>query len=136
MKKNFLTLGLLLLIITFVLAGCALKDKKSEIDNEKIKVVVTILPLVEFVEKVGGNRVEVEAIIPPGYEPHSYELTPNILTKISEADLYVKAGQVEFEKSSISKIKEQNENMEIIDGSEGINLRNLIIGKGSALRRL
>ncbi len=129
MKNNILKLGLLLLISAFIITGCALKNQINEVkngtDNKKTKVVVTILPLIEFVEKIGGDRVDVSEVIPPGYEPHSYELNANMLTKISEANLYVEAGHVEFENSNMSKIIEQNKSMKVIDGSEGIILRNL-----------
>lgn len=125
MKKNIIKLSLLFLIAIFVLTGCTQSVEKKNEANSKIKIMVSILPLIEFVEKVGGDKVEVEAVIPPGYEPHSYELTADTLTKISKANLYVQAGQVEFEKSNMDKIEEQNKDMKIIDGSEGIVLRNL-----------
>lgn len=125
MKKllNLLTL-VALLAGTMIVVGCK-SDTNQTSTNDKINILVSILPLTEFVSAVGGDKVTVEAVIPPGYEPHSYELTPAQLIKIAEADLYVKAGHIEFEKANMGKIVEQNEGMEVIDGSAGITLRNL-----------
>ncbi|RJS87465.1 hypothetical protein CW704_02755 [Candidatus Bathyarchaeota archaeon] len=45
-------------------------------EANRIKAVVTILPQAEFVEKVGGERVQVTIMVPPGASPHTYEPTP------------------------------------------------------------
>ncbi|MBU1177979.1 zinc ABC transporter substrate-binding protein [Patescibacteria group bacterium] len=115
---------LTLLISVAIITGCNLNNSQSPADS-KIKIIVSILPLTEFASQVGGDKVTVEAIIPPGYEPHSYEITPQQLTQIAKADLYVKAGRVEFEKTNMDKIVAQNVNMKVIDGSVGITLRDL-----------
>ncbi|MFH1427872.1 MAG: zinc ABC transporter substrate-binding protein [Patescibacteria group bacterium] len=118
---------LLLIFILFFplvfLTGC--QKETIESDDEKMQVMVSILPLVEFVEKIGGDKVEVEVAIPPGYEPHSYELTPEQLKKISDVDLYIKAGYIEFEKANMDKIIEQNSSMKVINGAEDVELREL-----------
>jgi len=89
----------------------------------KIKVVVSILPLSEFVEKVGGNKVEVSVMVPPGASPHTYEVTPKQMKELSKARLFVKVGSlIEFELSWIDKIIAINKNMLVIDSSQGIPL--------------
>ena len=125
MKKILgLTIIIELAICVLIVTGCKSNNDQAVVDD-KINVLVSILPLTEFVSEIGGDRVEVEAIIPPGYEPHSYELTPAQLVGITKADLYVKAGHIEFEKSSMAKIVAQNKDMQVIDGSAGVALRNL-----------
>ena len=89
----------------------------------KIKVVVSILPLSEFVEKVGGNKVEVSVMVPPGASPHTYEVTPKQMEKLSKAKLFVKVGSlIEFELSWINKIIATNKDMLVVDSSQGIQL--------------
>lgn len=132
MKKSIASMATLALL-AFVGAQCMTSSGEGDNansggtagDNEPIMVMATILPLVEFVEKVGGDLVTVEPVIPPGAEPHSYELNPQTLTSISEADLYVKAGHVDFEKGNMERITAQNPEMPVVDGSEGITLRTL-----------
>ncbi|NQV13786.1 MAG: zinc ABC transporter substrate-binding protein [Parcubacteria group bacterium] len=120
---KYLVLGVVLLS-SLAWTGCKL-EKDQPAAAEKTNVLVSILPLAEFASQVGGDKVVVESVIPSGYEPHSYELTPAQLTKIAEADLYVKAGHIEFEKSNMDKIVAQNEVMKVINGSNGITWRDL-----------
>ena len=42
-------------------------------NGNKICVVVTILPEADFVRHVGGDRVKVIVMVPPGASPHTYE---------------------------------------------------------------
>jgi len=91
--------------------------------DDKIKVIVTILPLAEFVEQVGKNKVEVSVMIPPGTEPHTYEPTPNQLKEVSTADLYVKVGTgLEFELYWLDKLLALNKRMRLCDSSFGVEL--------------
>ena len=110
---------LILIALTAILPGCG---KKAE-ETSKINVVTTILPLVDFVENVGGEKVEVTAMIPVGESPHTYAPTPNQMVELSKANMYVKVGSgVEFELVNMPKIKETNKDMLIVDSSKGVEL--------------
>ena len=100
--------------------GCS---KKVSTEHGKIGVVVTISPLAEFVEQIGGDKVEVSVMVPPGASPHSYEPTPAQLKKVSNAALYVKVGSpIEFELVWLDKILSLNKKMRVVDASKGIKL--------------
>ncbi|MFC1951025.1 metal ABC transporter solute-binding protein, Zn/Mn family [Chloroflexota bacterium] len=91
--------------------------------NDKTGVAVTILPLSDFVAQVGGDRVEVMVIVPPGRGPHDYEPTPQQMTRLSKADMYAQVGSgVEFELTWMDNLVEQNGDMLLADCSEGIEL--------------
>ena len=93
----------------------------NEPTNTKIGVVVTILPQAEFVEKVGGDKVEVTVMVQPGASPHSYEPTPSQMVEVSKAKMYAKVGSgVEFELAWMDRIIEQNKAMLVVDCSQGI----------------
>ena len=95
----------------------------SQNTDNKILVAVTILPEAEFVEKVGGERVKVVVMIPPGASPHTYEPTPKQLVEVSKAKIYFKVGSgVDFELSFMNKIIEVNRNIKVVDCSEGIQV--------------
>ena len=53
--------------------------------EQKLNIVVTILPQAEFVEKVGGDWVSISVMVPPGANPHTYEPTPLQLKKVESA---------------------------------------------------
>lgn len=91
--------------------------------SDKIGIIVTMPPQAEFVEKVGGENVDVTVMVPPGASPHTYEPTPNQMTDVARAEMYVKVGSgVEFELVWMNKIIAQNDDMLVVDCSEGIQL--------------
>lgn len=91
--------------------------------GDKIGVMVTVLPQVEFVNAVGGNRVDVTAMVPPGANPHTYEVTPAQMAKLSAAKVYFKVGApIEFELTWLDKLAAQNKAMTVVDCNTGIGL--------------
>jgi zinc transport system substrate-binding protein len=116
---------LIIIISVFLFAGVHLKKANLGLisKEEKIGVVVSILPLAEFVEQVGKDKVEVTVIVPPGADPHLFELTPVQLKKISQAQLYVEVGSgLNFELTWMDKIKLIYKDMLICNSSIGITL--------------
>ncbi|MEV6234898.1 zinc ABC transporter substrate-binding protein [Saccharopolyspora shandongensis] len=58
--------------------------------GDKIKVVASTSAWASVVQAIGGDDVEVEAIISdPNADPHSYESTPQDAAKVTDADLVV-----------------------------------------------
>ena len=75
--------------------GCS---APAQTDADTIQLVTTILPLGDFARQVGGDRVNVTVMVPPGGSPHTHEPTPQQMIAVSEADIYVKTGSgIEFE---------------------------------------
>ncbi|MGC1120566.1 MAG: zinc ABC transporter substrate-binding protein [Candidatus Methanofastidiosia archaeon] len=102
-------------------AGCTTSSQPES--TGKIGVIVSILPQAEFAEKVGGDRVNVTVMIPPGASPHSYEPAPSQLTQVSNASLYCAVGSgIEFELAWMDRITSMNKDMVIVDCSKGIEL--------------
>jgi zinc transport system substrate-binding protein len=113
----------ILFIILIFTTGCPQQEKKSN----KINVVVSIMPLAEFAEKVGRVKTSVSVMVPPGASPHTYEPTPGQLVKLSKAKLYVKVGSpIEFELVWLDKILSANKNIFVVDASYGIEFMNVV----------
>ena len=111
------------IFVSLLLVGSFHQSLFSQEGKGKLKVVVTILPQAEFVEKVGGNMVEVIVMVPPGASPHTYEPTPRQLIEVSEADIYFQVGSgIDFERSFMRKIIEVNRRMLVVNCSEGIKI--------------
>lgn len=105
-----------------VLSGCA-QGVSRDINDEKIGIVVSIPPQAEFVEKIGGDRVIVTIIVPPGANPHTYEPSPGQLEEVSKAKMYVAVGSgIEFELTWMDKIIKVNREMLVVDSSRGVKL--------------
>ena len=113
------------LIAITIFSGCVSQDESSiaaapSNASHRIDVVTSIAPLGDFVKAVGGNKVEVTVVVPPGAEPHTFEPTPSLMTKLAKADLYIMNGAgLEF---WMNKLLEANKNMVIVDSSQGIVL--------------
>lgn len=91
MKKiGFGLLAVLLCSLT-ALAGCA-KPKAADRANGKIAVYASIYPLAYFAEQIGGERVDVRALVPPGTEPHEFELSTQDMARLSQADVFIYNG--------------------------------------------
>jgi len=57
-----------------------------------LAVVATSTDLKALLEEVGGERVRVEALAPPGQDPHTIEVTPGRLAALQGAALIVRVG--------------------------------------------
>ncbi|MEW6067534.1 MAG: metal ABC transporter substrate-binding protein [Nitrospirota bacterium] len=89
---------------------------------EKIKVIASIVPLADLVKQVGGERVDVRVLLPPGANPHIYEPTPKAIKDISDARLFIKIGAgLEFWLEKIIKASGNNR-LIIVNSSSGIPL--------------
>ena len=74
------------------LVSCGGDDPADEAGGDRLTVVASFYPLAEAAERVGGDRVEVTNLTPPGVEPHDLELTPDTLQVIATGDLVVYVG--------------------------------------------
>jgi len=79
------------LLATVCLAG-ALAASPSGTVTAPVKVVTSINPISALVREVGGDKVGVSTIIPPGADPHHFELTPGKARALHEAKLIMLIG--------------------------------------------
>ena len=90
-KRARVLLGILLPAV--LLAGCAQTEMSSEMeDGEKLTVVATVFPAYDFARAAGGDLVDVELLLPPGAESHSYEPTPSDILAVQDCDLFLYLG--------------------------------------------
>jgi len=64
--------------------------------DERPVVAVSVLPLAYFVDRIAGDSVRVEVLLPPGASPVTYEPSMRQLTAIADASLYVEVGHPHF----------------------------------------
>lgn len=60
--------------------------------DTKINVVTTFSTLNSFVEGVGGDRVQVQNLVPVGASPEEYQPTPQDIATLSRAQLVIENG--------------------------------------------
>ncbi|MEG3224917.1 MAG: zinc ABC transporter substrate-binding protein [Methanobacteriales archaeon Met13] len=89
--------------------------------SDKLGVVVTVTPQMEFVKAVGGDKVDVTVMVPAGADPHTYEPLPSQMQQVSQAQLYLQVGSpLEFELTWMDKIKALNSQLKMFNTSKGI----------------
>ena len=59
----------------------------AEPGEERLRVVASISPVRNIVYNIGGDRIELDGIMPPGVDPHTFEPRPSDAVKLSQADL-------------------------------------------------
>ena len=109
-----LALGLSLLV-----EACGTPSPAPSSPEGVIKVVVSIVPQEYFVERIGGDKVSVSVMVPPGFSPATYEPKPSQIEELSTTQVYIRI-RVPFEDAWVERIAAANENMLIVDQSEGI----------------
>ncbi|STO09330.1 metal ABC transporter solute-binding protein, Zn/Mn family [Exiguobacterium aurantiacum] len=109
---------------TLFLGGCANNgdSNASEETNDQLTVYASTFALKSIAEEIGGNRVQVEMVIPPGADPHTYEPTSRQMTQIAEADLFLTVGHdlepyVESMEKSLA-----NEDVSFVKTAENVTL--------------
>ncbi|MBA7660856.1 High-affinity zinc uptake system binding-protein ZnuA [subsurface metagenome] len=113
-------------LLVVLLAISTLSCRQKEEASEKVGVVVTVLPQAEYVESVGGKRVNITVMVPPGANVHIYEPTPSQMTALAKAEMYAKVGSgVEFELVWMDKLVAANKKMLVIDCSTGVQLQKI-----------
>ena len=85
----------------------------------KTASIVSIVPEKLFVQKIGGEAVDLSVMVTPGNSPHTYEPKPSQMKAIARAQQYFAIG-VEFEHTWLPRFKDLNPHMRIIDLSKKI----------------
>lgn len=97
--------------------------QQTSVDNaDKLIVFVSVLPQADFVKQLGGDKVEVNVMMPPGANEHSYEPDSGQLKALSQADFYVKVGSLPFEDAWMERLMAANKDMLVVDSSKSIEL--------------
>jgi zinc transport system substrate-binding protein len=74
--------------MTIVLVSACSRQKQAG-NTGKLKVVTTLFPLYDFARNIGMESVEVDLILPPGVEPHSFEPKPDTMLSVAKADIFI-----------------------------------------------
>jgi zinc transport system substrate-binding protein len=85
----------------------------------KVSVFVSIAPQKYFVQQIGQELVDVQVMVQPGADPHTYEPKPKQMAALTKAQLYFAIG-IEFERARLKKISTANPQMKVIYTDKGI----------------
>ena len=102
-----------LVCLVVLLAGCG----SGVSPPQRPVVVVSVLPQAYFVERLAGDLVDIEVMIPPGASPSAYEPSIGQLRAMSEASLYVKVGHPNFpfERAWLDRLLSERSDLMVVD---------------------
>jgi len=86
---------------------------------ERVPVFVSIAPQRYFVQQIGKDLVDVQVLVEPGADPHTYEPKPQQMAALSKAVLYFAVG-IEFETAKLEKLTAINPRMKVVHTDHGI----------------
>ena len=104
------------------MVSCKSNQQKAGIaeSNAKPTVTVTIPPYKYFVEKIAGDKVDVNVMVSNGNNPETYEPNAQQMMELSNSALYLKVGSIGFEQTWMKKLQDNAPDMKLIDTSVGI----------------
>lgn len=89
-----------------------------------ITVTTTIYPLYSIAKEVGGDKINLQNLIPFGVEAHGFDPTPADMAKLSKSDIFITSSDsMEPWKDKI--VKSLKIEQKVFDMSEHVKLRNI-----------
>ncbi|MFL2761624.1 MAG: metal ABC transporter substrate-binding protein, partial [Dehalococcoidia bacterium] len=110
MNKYFRVFGVATLLSIFVvMAFTACSNGNDNIaQSQKLTVMASTPIIADWVNQVGGERIEVKSIVPKGINPHGYQPGSKTLTEIASADAVFFVG-LGYEGLWMTKLIENND---------------------------
>ncbi len=109
---------LIVLACSLALSGCS----GDRVEQGTVQVVTTLFPLYDFSRQIGGDRVSVNLLLPPGVEAHVYEPTPRDIVRIVQADVFVYTGEAMEPWAEDLLAGVSRDSLVVADSSQGILL--------------
>lgn len=107
-------------VLLMVTAGALFSCSSPKSSDDTRIITVSIEPLRYFTQQIVGDSYEVMTMVPKGSSPETYEPTPRQMTKLSESILYIKVGNLGFERTWMPRLEANAPHTTIVDASEGI----------------
>lgn len=74
-------------LVLLLLCGCAPRQSENG-----LSVVATVFPAYDFARAVAGENAQVQMLLDPGTEVHTYDPSPEDILKIENADVFIYTG--------------------------------------------
>lgn len=125
MKENLKNIGLVFIVIGIMFGLSACGNNETD-ENDGFIVVATTTVIADLAREIGGENIEVIALMGPGIDPHGYNASAGDVNSMSDADLVIHNG-LHLE----GKMGEIFENLEVrnkvvVEMAEGLSEENLV----------
>ncbi len=105
-------------------------DQDDGGSGKLINVVATTTILGDVVGVVGGELINLDVLLPPGADPHAYQITPRDVASLADADLIFVNG-LGLETFLEPVLENVGEDSKLINVSEGIRVISAPVSNGA-----
>ena len=78
----------LILVFLIGLVACESRPPRDQSSGaQQLTVVTTLTVLADLIGQVGGDKIQVKALVPPGGEVHTYQPTPEDIKNVAQAKI-------------------------------------------------
>lgn len=124
------------LLILLVLSACQEASPVVTLDPaaksaQALKVLATESFIADIAQNIAGKRLEVEALVPIGMDPHSFEPSPQDIAKIADCSILIENG-AGLESWMQRTLSNAGGAYLLVEASRGLASRTIQPGEGSA----
>lgn len=83
--------AIVLCSMLFSMTGCGSTGNSTKEDG-RLKVVATVFAEYDFLRNIAGDKINLEMLMLPGADLHTFDPTPKDMLKVQDADLFVTIG--------------------------------------------
>ena len=110
----------IIIALTILMASCG-NSKQKQTPDTKI-VTVSVLPQKYLVERIVGDFLTVNVMVPPGASPSDYEPTPKQMVSLNNSSNYFYVGYLGFEEAWLDRLAQNAPNTQFISCSQNLEL--------------
>lgn len=108
-------------LLFLVLIPLFISAQKVPFVEDKPIVLVTIAPYAYFVERIAGDTVHIQTLVPPEMNIHIYEPSPRLVETSGQAKVWFRIDEP-FENKIVKAFGERSPNLKIINLQSGLKL--------------
>lgn len=108
--------------IVIIAAVLGLSSCNSETSSQRKSIAVSLPPHASILKEITGDSIDVVTLMHTNANPETFEATVNDIRAVSDADVYIKAGNLSFEETLTQRISQSNPELHFVNASAGINL--------------
>lgn len=121
MSRNKIIIIVLVSLLVIAGISCSKDNSAKPGQSHKLKIVTSLFPLYDFAKNIGREKVDIELLMPPGVEPHSFEPKPGDIAHLNKADIFIYTNKfMEPWAANIIKGMDSSHTL-IIDSSKGVS---------------
>ncbi len=107
------------IVLIVSLAGCSVVTPAPV--KQKLQITVSVAPQAWLVKALAGDLAEVQSMVNPGDDPHTYEPKPSQMQALAQTDIYFTMG-VEYERAWMPRLSNANGKMRVVDVTAGVSM--------------